>query len=266
MVVICCVAGPVSAQVDLSGTWASRMHEDWVDRWPGRAVDYTGLPLNEDGRARALAYAASSLSQPERQCLFYQPTYTELGPFNLKIWSEVDPLSGQIASWNISGASDRAARTIWMDGRPHPSENASHYVRGLFDRRMAGQHARRLHDAHESRLPAAHGVPASDQTVMSEYIARHAETITIVAMIEDPAYLTESTVVSRSWPLDPTIQQAPFGTPCIPIIEAPGQKKGAVLHYLPGENPFVNELTKFYHVPLRRRWARGNVYPEHARS
>src|SRR5580765_1717668 len=268
VVVICCVAGPVSAQVDLSGTWASRMHEDWVDRWPGpEAVDYTGLPLNEDGRARALAYAASSLSQPERQCLFYQPTYTELGPFNLKIWSEVDPLSGQIASWNISGASDRAARAIWMDGRPHPSENAGHTFAGFSTREWQGNTLVVYTTHMTAGYLRRNGVPASDQTVMSEYITRHAETITIVAMIEDPAYLTEPTVVSRSWQLDPTIQQAPFGTPCIPIIESPGQKKGAVPHYLPGENPFVNELTKFYHVPVEATLGGAEtLYPEYRKK
>src|SRR4029079_4751643 len=30
--------------IDLSGTWANRLHEDWIERAPGPAIgDYTGL-------------------------------------------------------------------------------------------------------------------------------------------------------------------------------------------------------------------------------
>src|SRR2546430_5002359 len=62
------VGAPVRAEIDLSGNWVSREHEDWQDRTPGpEIVDYSGLPLNADGRARALSYSTSALSQPERQ-------------------------------------------------------------------------------------------------------------------------------------------------------------------------------------------------------
>ena len=54
------------------------------DRFPGPdAGDFTGLPLNEDGLARALSYSTSALAMPERQCMMYPPHYTEFGPFNL---------------------------------------------------------------------------------------------------------------------------------------------------------------------------------------
>ena len=70
------MATPAFAQVDLSGNWASLQHEDWAERGPGpEVVDYLGLPLNADGRARALRYSTSSLSQPERQCVYYPPHY-----------------------------------------------------------------------------------------------------------------------------------------------------------------------------------------------
>ena len=77
------------AQVALSGNWGSRMHEDWQDRGIGPdTVDYTGLPLNEDGRARSLSYSTSRLSQPKRQCLYYQPHYVVIGRQSLRIWPE----------------------------------------------------------------------------------------------------------------------------------------------------------------------------------
>ena len=66
-------AVPALAQVDLSGNWAARHHQDWQERGPGpEPVDYSGLPINEEGRAKALKYQASILSLPERQCLYYR--------------------------------------------------------------------------------------------------------------------------------------------------------------------------------------------------
>src|SRR5690606_5244543 len=119
---VMCVAlvTPAYAQMDLSGTWATRNHEDWMERWPGPDVgDFTGLPINEDARARALSYSASLLSLPERQCLYYGATYTVIGPFGFRLWSESEPVTGRVVSWNMSGAVDKTPRTIWMDGRPH---------------------------------------------------------------------------------------------------------------------------------------------------
>ncbi|MFY9689646.1 MAG: hypothetical protein WAJ86_06905, partial [Candidatus Acidiferrales bacterium] len=41
------LAGPVSAQIDPSGEWAPRFHEDWLERIPGPEIgDYLGLPIN----------------------------------------------------------------------------------------------------------------------------------------------------------------------------------------------------------------------------
>ena len=50
------ISVPADAQIDLSGNWVSRQHEDWEERGPGpEVVDYLGLPINEEARARALA-------------------------------------------------------------------------------------------------------------------------------------------------------------------------------------------------------------------
>ena len=172
-----------------------------------------------------------------------------------------------IALGGVAIARQAGLRTIWMDGRAHPTRNAPHTFAGL----STGQWQGNTLVVYTTHMKAGYlrrnGVPSSDETVTTEYIARHGSTITILAIIEDPAYLTEPHVISRSWQLDPTAQQAPFGTPCVLIIEAPGQKKGAVPHYLPGENPFVNELTNFYHVPVEATLGGAEtLYPEYPRS
>src|SRR6516162_9254028 len=56
------VATPVFVQTELAGSWAARNHEDGLERGGGPyAVDYTGLPLNDEARARALSYSADQL-------------------------------------------------------------------------------------------------------------------------------------------------------------------------------------------------------------
>ncbi len=125
-------ATPAFAQLDLSGTWGNRLHEDWIERAPGPEIgDYLGLPINDEGRARADAYQVSLQAMPERQCILYTAQYMVMGPQNLRIVSEIDPISGRVVAWHFSGTVDRAPHTIWMDGRPHPSRNALHTAGGF---------------------------------------------------------------------------------------------------------------------------------------
>jgi len=37
------------------------------------------------------------------------------------------------------------------------------------------------------------------------------------------------------------------GPPCITVDE--GLEEGSVPHYLPGKNPFIDEMTKLYNIP-----------------
>ena len=90
----------------------------------------------------------------ERQCEGWPPFYFVQGPFGLKIWSDTDPVKGTTISYTIGAWEDRAPMTIWMDGRPHPSEVRRAHARRLHHRHVGRQHARRAHDAHEGGLPA----------------------------------------------------------------------------------------------------------------
>ena len=116
---------PSFAQFDLTGKWASRSTQDAQERGPGPdPVDYLGLPLNEEGRARALSYDYSLMSLPEGQCGYHTPFYIVLGPFGLHIWNEFDAVTGRLVAWKIGAWVDKDVQTIWMDGRPPPSANA----------------------------------------------------------------------------------------------------------------------------------------------
>ena len=117
------------AQAELSGTWAPRNFEDISrDSYP---VDYLGLPLNDEGRTRALSYNEAQLAMFEHQCEGWPAVYFVQGPFGLKIWSDIEPVKGTTISFTIGAWEDRAPITIWMDGRPHPSAYAEH-TRGGF--------------------------------------------------------------------------------------------------------------------------------------
>jgi hypothetical protein len=240
---------PVSAQVDLSGTWAPRSHEDVMERLAGPySVDYTGLPFNEGGRARALSYSQSQLSMPERVCLFYPPTYLVMGPFGMKIWNETDSLTGNTISWKIGGWEDRAPTTIWMDGRPHPSKNAPHEKSGFTTGAWDGD----VLTAYMTHMKAGYirrnGAPSSDETTMALHFLRHDDLLTVTALIEDPIYLSEPIYVTRTFQLDDANPLPSMGPPCIQGDEGP--QEGAVPHYLPGKNPFVDEVTKLYNIPV----------------
>ena len=54
------VGVPAFAQVELSGSYAIRMYEDYIERGPGSYMgDFTGMPMSDEGRAKALLYTSS---------------------------------------------------------------------------------------------------------------------------------------------------------------------------------------------------------------
>ncbi|MBI4263932.1 MAG: hypothetical protein HY657_06135 [Acidobacteria bacterium] len=263
-VVAVAISTPALAQVDLSGTWATRNHEDWMERWPGPdAGDFTGLPITDDARTRALGYSPSMLALPERQCLYYGATYTVIGPFGIRMWSESDPVTGRIVSWNMSGAVDKTPRTIWMDGRPHPPEHVARTFSGFSTGQWRGN-TLVVTTTHMKASPLRrNGVPTSDLATMTEFIVRHGDVLTLTAVIEDPAYLAEPHILSRSYQFDPEVNIQVYPNPCNPGIEAPGLVPGSVPHFLPGENPFVGEMSKRYGLPVEATLGGPDtIYPE----
>jgi hypothetical protein len=243
---------PALAQIDLAGQWASREHQDWEERGPGpEVVDYLGLPINGSARERALSYTASMLSMPERQCLYYAPQYLLYGPQNLKLWAEFDPVTGKTLAWKISAAIDRSPLTIWLDGRPHPGKDAPHTFAGFETGVWEGDTLTTYTTHVKAGYIRRNGTPSSDQTTVTEHFRRHGDLLTITAIVDDPVYLTEPYVISRTWQLDPNQPMAPTPAPCSPATEVPRlQGDGAVPHFLPGENPFINEMTQMYHIPV----------------
>jgi hypothetical protein len=258
-------ATPAFAQLDISGTWGNRLHEDWIERAPGPEIgDYTGLPLNEEGRARADAYQVSLQAMPERQCILYTAQYMVMGPQNLRITSEIDPISGRVVAWHFSGTVDRAPHTIWMDNRPHPSKNAPHTAGGFSTGEWEGDMLVAYTTHMTEDMVWRNGVQASDQATITETYVRHDNTLTITMILEDPIYFDEPFVRSASFVLDPAIRVLP--EPCEPQVEIT-RKEGDVPHYLPGANPFLKEVSDAYRIPYEAvRGGAATMYPEYRKK
>ena len=153
------------AQSELAGSWAARNSEDISrDSYP---VDYVGIPLNAEGRLRALSYNESQLAMIERQCEGWPQFYFVQGPFGLRIWSEDDPIKGNAISYTIGGWEDRAPMTIWMDGRPHPSKYAEHTRGGFTTGTWEGTTLVTYTTHMKAGFIRKNGPPSSDQATMT---------------------------------------------------------------------------------------------------
>src|SRR5271165_2113535 len=123
---------PAWAQLDPTGEWAPRFHEDQPERIPGPEIgDYLGLPINDAARMRADIWDASLLTLPEHQCKPHPADYGPRGPALLRIWKEVDPATQQLVAYHTHISWQAPERTIYMDGRPHPPEYAAHTWQGF---------------------------------------------------------------------------------------------------------------------------------------
>jgi hypothetical protein len=242
---------PLYAQFDLSGMWSARNYMDAVSNRPGPGpapVDYVGIPLNDNARARALTYSPSLISMPDRVCTPYVPSYIMLGPFGLRIWSETEPRNGTIVAWKLGGWEDMASITIWMEGRPHPSKNAPHensgFTTGVWEDDVLVAHTTHMKIGFVRR----NGVASSDEAEMTLRFLRHGDLLTLSARIDDPIYLTEPFYTTRTFQLSTVPPMRTVGQPCVQGNE--GVPEGVVPHYLADKNPFLGEVTKNYNIPL----------------
>ena len=142
-VVICALlvaaaARPVHAQVDLSGEWSARYHEDQEHRIPGPELgDYTGLPINDAGRLKADSWDASILSLREHQAKPHPSTYSLRGPANIRITPQFDPVTQETIAYELFGTFGQATR-MHLAGRPAASARIRRRTPGPASRRRAG--------------------------------------------------------------------------------------------------------------------------------
>jgi hypothetical protein len=214
-VVCVLVSVPAAAQVDFAGEWRARhTHEDQTDRMmPGPMLgDYTGLPLNDAGRLKARTWDASILAQPEQQAKPHPAQYSLRGGAggpNLRITKLVDPISRDAVAYTIEGLYGGANRTIWLDGRPHPSKYAEHTFAGFSTGTWVGTSLQVTTTHMKTSFIQRNGAPVSARSTMTEFFTRHGDLLTVMTVVDDPVYFEEPMVRTSYWFLDPYLHVGP---------------------------------------------------------
>jgi len=200
-VTLAIAASVAFAQVDISGEWAARIHEDQPHRVPGAELgDYTGLPINAAARQKASHWDASILSLPEQMAKPHPAMYFMRGPGpNMRINKIDDPVSQTLLAYTLEGVFGRDDRVIWMDGRPHPSEYAEHTWDGFSTGVVNGNQLTITTTHMKYGVIQRNGVACSADAVMTEHFIRHGDFLTLVTIVNDPVYLEEPFIRTSQW-------------------------------------------------------------------
>jgi hypothetical protein len=275
MLVVLLAAAPAAGQdFDIPGFWSqpggdaafadgrmSSFLEDTIERQDGPTlVDYVGMPLNEEGLARALAYDGALLGVPEHVCMRHPSTYAFWGPANLRIAAELDD-NLDVVAYTMGGTFRRADQTIWMDGRPHPSEHAPHTWAGFTTGEWRDGTLVTTTTHIKWGWIRRNGVPSSDQATVVTHYTRNDDILTITWFVYDPVYLTEPLIKSVDFiaagvntanfaVAPPDANDDAFFALCFPREEIARDDFYTVPFYLEGENPFVGERAGHLGVPV----------------
>ena len=293
LIAIVCGVRPAVAQIDfdIAGFWDQPalgtvlgpgnaaifgFEEDSTERADGPTlVDYLGIPLNDEGRARALAYDSALLGVPEHVCMRHPSQYSYWGPARLRIASQLDA-NLDVVSYTVGGTFRRADRTVWMDGRPHPSTHAPHTWAGFTTGEWRGSTLVTTTTHLKWGWIRRNGVPSSDQATVVTYYTRNENVLTIAWIVYDPLYLTEPYIKSAdfiaaprgvtaaSFDVEPADRTNNFFGLCFPREEIARPDPHYVPHYLPDANPFVGELATKLRIPVEATLGGAQTaYPEY---
>jgi glyoxylase-like metal-dependent hydrolase (beta-lactamase superfamily II) len=254
-----------------------------LDRGGGPDLgDYAGLPINDALRYKASLYSPSWLTVPEHQCLPHPSTYQYRSPGGLSIVKEFDAVTQRLVAYRFYG-SYGLARTVWMDGRPHPPANARHTYEGFSTGRWEGNRLVVETTHLKAGFLRRNGIAHSDRARMLEHFVRHDDYLSLVTAVDDPLYLDEPFVRSTDFRLDPraNTRLAEFGGfvnggdsegfgasdvfyKCAPSEEI-ALERGTVPSFMPGANDNLDMFAKRHNVPLEAALGgSATLYPEYA--
>jgi hypothetical protein len=259
--VLVLTGGPARAQADLTGQWSPRVYNDHMD-----IGDYTGIPLNEPGRLRSESFHPEQLDLPENLC---RPHPIDIGlrvsVAQLQIANELDNETRQSIGLRLHVAWQEPEQVIFLDRRPHPSAMAAHkwsgFSTGHWERNTLVYTTTHLKEAYLTRT----GVPKSEKATVTTRVHRYGNVLTIVFIINDPAYLTQPYIRESSWVFDPDQIIAPF--PCEISPDGTIVPAGKVPSFLPGRNEVLSEFATEYGIPLEAALGGAEtLYPEYIKK
>jgi hypothetical protein len=264
MLALACAAAPAAAQVDFSGEWAPRFHEDQPERVPGPQLgDYLGLPINDAARLRADSWDASMMTLPEWQCRPHSADYIWRGPSPLTIRKEENPLTREVTAFHAEWLRS-IDNPVYLDGRQPPPDDALHswggFATGKWEGDMLTVTVTHLKEGYIRR----NGMPRSDQATVTEHWLRHGDFLTIVTIVNDPVYLTEPFIRTTDYQLDLHQHVPPYPCEMVQEVERP---KGVVPHHLFGTNKDLKEFAGRYGLPFEAtRGGAETSYPDYRRK
>ena len=151
------------------------------------------------------------------------------GP-NFHMGEIIDPISRRLVAYTITGLFENANRTIWLDGRPHPSEFAEHLWNGFSTGEWENGTLKVTTTHMKQAFIQRNGIPSSPYAVMTEYFIRHGSLLMMISQVDDPIYLEEPMVRSSTWRWNPGQREGAIGQVEI-AEELPDIRLGDVPHY-----------------------------------
>jgi cyclase len=256
LTILIALAAPrvAQAQVDLSGEWGTTFFEDILHRGatlvPG---DNTGVPLSEAGWRKAESWDEAVVGTHERQCIPHPVQYAVRGPGNIRMVKVVDEPTGRLVGYSLQGSYVGHFRTIWLDGRAHPSDLAPHSYTGF----STGEWVHNTLVVKTTHMKMGYldrnGMPSSELGTMTEHFVRHGDHLTVVTFIHDPVFLSEPFIRSTDFVLNSAGNAGAWGN-CGPdqiVDELVDRPAGYVPHHLPGTvDPSRETFLKSRNVPL----------------
>jgi hypothetical protein len=254
--------------VDLAGMWSASLgnHEELTLRGdPGVEVgEYVGIPLNDAARQHAESWMPTIHSLLEWQGRPHPVTYSMRAPRpDFRMGPVVDPKTERLIAYTLTGLFGRADRTIWLDGRPHPSKYAEHQWQGFSTGEWIGGSLKVTTTHIKYSFVHRNGIPLSPYAVMTEYYWRHGDLLSLAIIVEDPIYLTEPLVRTVTFKRDPNLT-IPAPTAFEVSEELPSLEKGEVPAYPLGtKHP---EYSERHHLPFEAsQGGAQTTYPEYAK-
>jgi hypothetical protein len=261
------LAAPVAAQqIDLAGMWSSTRgnHEELPLRGdPGVEVgEYVGIPLTDGARQHAETWTPTMHSLLEWQGRPHPVTYSMRAPRpDFRMGPVVDPQTERLIGYTITNLFGRADRTIWLDGRPHPSKYAEHQWQGFSTGEWVNG-ALKVTTTHiKYSFVHRNGIPLSPYAVMTEYYWRRGDMLTLAIIVEDPIYLTEPLVRTSTFKWDPNLTIPP-ALPFEVAEELPSLQRGQVPAYPLGTKH--HDYSDAKHIPFEASQGGAHTaYPEY---
>jgi hypothetical protein len=251
------------AQKDISGHWRkTNMESHYSETGIG---NYNALPVNEAARVRADTWNPERLFMPEHQCEPHPAPYAPVGPANMRVEAIVDPRTQETIAWKMTLHWMENARTIWLDGRPHPPPWAPHTWGGFSTGEWDGDTLTVTTTHIKQAWIRRNGLPQSDQAVLREHWTVNGDILTLISVLQDPVYLTEPLIRSITWRRDPGYQ---IGSYTCYITRDIDHSYGYVPFNLPGHNTMLmDNLPAQWHLPNDAiRGGAHTLLPEYAET